>query len=151
MGKWEENESPARYADFMEFGITMNRNFYQDMKDYLHSLGVKVPIVTSNLVAGAADVYGHTDGDFMENNSYFNHPLLPIQEANTYLVAGPAEYVSTNPLTMQTGVGSMATTLLNLASVAIVKESLSCSVSGTNMGNILSIRQHMCTRLPMHA
>ena len=67
------------------------------MKDYLHSLGVKVPIVTSNLVAGAADVYGHTDGDFMENNSYFNHPLLPIQEANTYLVAGPAEYVSTNP------------------------------------------------------
>ncbi len=47
----------------------------------------------------------------MENNSYFNHPLLPIQEANTYLVAGPAEYVSTNPLTMQTGVGSMATTL----------------------------------------
>lgn len=91
------------------------------MKDYLHSLGVKVPIVTSNLVAGAADVYGHTDGDFMENNSYFNHPLLPIQEANTYLVAGPAEYVSTNPLTMQTGVGSMATTLLNLASVAIVK------------------------------
>ena len=121
LGKWEENESPARYADFMEFGITMNRNFYQDMKDYLHSLGVKVPIVTSNLVAGAADVYGHTDGDFMENNSYFNHPLLPIQEANTYLVAGPAEYVSTNPLTMQTGVGSMATTLLNLASVAIVK------------------------------
>lgn len=27
LGKWEENESPARYADFMEFGITMNRNF----------------------------------------------------------------------------------------------------------------------------
>lgn len=121
LGDWNGNASPARYADFMEFGIERNRIFYRDMKDYLRSLGVKVPIVTSNLIAGAADVYGHTDGDFMENNSYFNHPLLPVQENNTYLVAGPTEYVSTNPLTMQRGIGSMATTLLSLASVAIVQ------------------------------
>lgn len=120
-GEWNGPVSPARYADFMEYGIRMNRQFYQDMKDYLHALGVKVPIVTSNLVAGAADVYGHIDGDLMENNSYFNHPLLPLQEPDTYLVAGPAEYVSTDPLTMQKGIGSMATTLLSLASVAIVK------------------------------
>lgn len=118
-GAWDGDCSPARYADFMEFGIDRNRKFYQMMKYYLHSLGVKVPIVTSNLIAGAADVYGHTDGDLMENNSYFNHPLLPVQ-GNTYLVVGPTEYVSANPLTMQKGVGSMATTLLSLASVAIV-------------------------------
>lgn len=118
-GPWDGDCSPARYADFMEFGIDMNRRFYQMMKDYLHALGVRVPIVTSNLIAGAADVYGHTDGDLMENNCYFNHPLLPVQ-GNTYLVAGPAEYVSVNPLTVQKGVGAMATTLLNLASVAIV-------------------------------
>ena len=118
-GAWDGACSPARYADFMEFGIYMNRKFYQMMKDYLHSIGVKVPIVTSNLIAGAADVYGHTDGDLMENNSYFNHPLLPVQ-GNTYMVVGPTEYVSANPLVMQKGVGSMATTLLSLASVAIV-------------------------------
>lgn len=117
---WDGACSPARYADFMEFGIYMNRKFYQMMKDYLHALGVKVPIVTSNLIAGAADVYGHTDGDMMENNSYFNHPLLPVQ-GNTYMVVGPTEYVSANPLVMQKGVGSMATTLLSLASVAIVE------------------------------
>ena len=120
-GSWDTEESPARYADFMEFGIYMNRKFYRDMKDYLISLGVKVPIVTSNLIAGAADVYGHTDGDLMENNSYFNHPLLLPDMNNTYMVNGPVEYVSTNPLTWQRGVGSMATTLLSLASVAIVK------------------------------
>lgn len=120
-GDWDGMVSPARYADFMEFGIERNRDFYREMKNYLRSLGVKVPIVTSNLIAGAADVYGHIDGDLMENNSYFNHPLLSIQENNTYMVAGPAEYVSANPLTMQRGVGSMATTLLSLASVAIVK------------------------------
>lgn len=120
MGDWNAAEGPARYADWMEFGVRMNRAFYQDMKDYLISLGVKVPIVASNLMAGAADVYGHTDGDLMENNSYFNHPLLPVQN-DTYMVYGPAEYVSTNPLTVQRGIGSMGTTLLSLASVAIVQ------------------------------
>ena len=119
-GPWEGPASPARYADFMSFGIWMNRNFYREMKDYLLSLGVKVPIVCSNLVTGAADVYGHSDGDLMENNSYFNHPILPLSAPDTYLVAGPAEYVSTNPLTMQRGIGSMATSLLSLASVAVV-------------------------------
>lgn len=120
MGSWDAPEGPARYADFMEFGERMNRAFYQDMKDYLISLGVKVPIVASNLMAGAADVYGHTVGDLMENNTYFNHPLLPVQN-DTYMVFGPAEYVSTNPLTVQRGIGSMGTTLLSLASVAIVQ------------------------------
>ena len=119
-GDWSAPEGPARYADFMEFGTRMNRAFYQDMKDYLISLGVKVPIVASNLMAGAADVYGHIDGDLIENNTYFNHPLLPVQN-DTYMVYGPAEYVSTNPLTVQRGIGSMGTTLLSLASVAIVQ------------------------------
>lgn len=120
MGSWDAAEGPARYADWMEFGIRQNRSFYQEYMDYLRSLGVKVPIVTSNLVAGAADACGHAGGDVIENNSYFNHPILPVQN-ETYMVAGPAEYVSTNPLTMQLGIGSMATTLLSLASVAIVE------------------------------
>lgn len=119
-GPWDGEVSPARYADFMEFGIKMNRKFYQTMKDYVYSLGAKVPVVASNLLGGAADVYGHIDGDLMENNSYFNHPLLPVHD-NTYLVAGPMEYVSTNPLTIQKGMGSMATTLISLSATAVVK------------------------------
>lgn len=120
LGQWDAAEGPARYADWMEFGAKVNRSFYQDMKDYLCSLGVKVPIVASNLMAGAADVYGHTDGDLMENNCYFNHPILPVVN-DSYMVYGPTEYVSTNPLTVQQGVGAMGTTLLSLASVAIVE------------------------------
>lgn len=119
MGQWDAPCGPARYSDFMEFGIQMNKDFYQDMKDYLISLGVKVPIVASNLIGGAADVYGHTVGDIMENNTYFNHPILPVNDGN-YMVFGPAEYVSSNPLTMQTGAGAMATTLLSFASLAVV-------------------------------
>ena len=118
--EWDSGVNSARYADFMEFGIWINRNFYQRMKDYLHSLGVKVPIVTSNLLTGAADIYGHMDGDIIENNSYFNHPLLPVQN-NTYHVLGPREYVSVNPLTMQKGGNPTATTLLSLASMAALE------------------------------
>ncbi len=118
-GDWHAPDSPPRYADFMEFGIWKNRSFYRMMKDYLRSLGVKVPINTSNLIAGAADVYGHSDADVMENNTYFNHPVPPFHEASTR-VFGPTEYVSVNPLTVQRGIGSMATTLLSLASVAII-------------------------------
>ena len=118
--EWDSGVNSARYADFMEFGIWINRNFYQRMKDYLHSLGVKVPIVTSNLLTGAADIYGHMDGDIIENNSYFNHPLLPVQN-NTYHVLGPREYVSVNPLTIQKGGNPKATTLLSLASMAALE------------------------------
>ena len=120
MGQWDAPCGPARYADYMEFGIQANRRFYRDMKNYLRSLGVKVPIVASNLLGGAADVYGHTDGDFIENNSYFNHPLLPFQDT-TFIVAGPTEYVSVNPLTMQTGIGSLVTTIPSLAATAVVE------------------------------
>lgn len=119
MGQWDAAEGPARYADWMAFGIQQNRSFYADFKAYLQELGVKVPIVTSNLVAGAADAYGHASGDVIENNCYFNHPILPVQN-DTYMVAGPMEYVSANPLTMQQGIGAMGHTLLTLASVAIV-------------------------------
>jgi len=118
MGPWDAPVSPARYADYMEFGIMLNRKYYQRMKDFVISLGAKVPIACSNLVAGAADVYGHTDGDVMENNCYFNHPIPPFKDSE-YTLAGPMEYVSTNPLTMQRGIGSMSVSLLSLASVAI--------------------------------
>ena len=121
MGPWDGEVSPARYADYMEFGLWANRNFYRTFKDYLISLGVKIPIAASNLLAGAADVYGHMDGDFMENNTYFNHPILPY-DGKAFLVAGPTEYVSSNPIRMQQGIGSMATTLLSLGSTSCVAE-----------------------------
>ena len=120
LGPWTGPNGPARYADYMEFGIQVNRRFYQDFRDYLRSLGAKAPIVASNLLGGAADVYGHTPGDLMENNSYFNHPILPVRD-NTYIVGGLAEYVSLNPLTMQQGFGAARTTLLSLGSQAAVE------------------------------
>ena len=121
LGEWGGAVSPCRYADYMAFGIQMNRHFYREMKDFLHGLGAKVPIATSNLLGGAADVYGHSDADVMENNAYFNHPLLPTPGANQYVVPGPTEYVSVDPLSIQKGVGAMATTLISLGVTSAVQ------------------------------
>ncbi len=118
-GDWAGEVSPARYADYMAFCIQANRKFYRDMKAFLRSLGVRAPISTSNLLGGAADVYSHMDADVMENNSYFNHPLLPVKD-NTYIVGGLQEYVSTNPVNMQIGYGAARTTLLSLGATAVV-------------------------------
>lgn len=118
---WDGAVSPARYADYMEFGIWMNRKYYQRMKDFIHSLGCKVPIVCSNLLGGAADVYGHLDGDLMENNSYFNHPIPPFQDERVFTVAGPSEYVSTNPLTFQSGIGAVSTNMQTLGGTAVIQ------------------------------
>ena len=39
---WDAEVSPARYADYMEFGIAQNRRFYSRMKAFLKGIGVKV-------------------------------------------------------------------------------------------------------------
>ncbi len=119
MGDWDAELSPARYADYLEFAMGLNRQFYRTMIDFVRGLGAKVPIVTSNLLGGAADAFSHADGDLMENNCYFNHPLLPV-ENGVFKVAGPIEQVSVNPLTMQQNGMNLFMTLPVMASLAVI-------------------------------
>ncbi len=67
--------SPARYADYIRFGTELMRGFYGEMKEYLHSLGVKVPINCNNLTNGIADIYAGDLADLTQDNAYFNHPM----------------------------------------------------------------------------
>ncbi|MDR6721636.1 hypothetical protein J2W91_000084 [Paenibacillus amylolyticus] len=119
MGDWAGNVSPARYADFMEFGIDVNRRYYNTMIDHIRSLGAKVPVNTSNLLNGTADVYSHIDGDIMENNTYFNHPMPPFHQ-ETLVVPGMREYVTSNPLTVHKDGIYMRTEMLQMATTAVV-------------------------------
>ena len=121
MGPWTAQESPARYADTLAFGIWMNEQYYQEMTDFLRSLGVRVPIATSNLVGGAADAYSHSGGDVMENNSYYHAPVFPVV-GSTYRVEALHEYVSLNPLTMHHQYGPLKTTVLSLAAEGVVSQ-----------------------------
>lgn len=120
MGDWKDGVSPARYADFMEFGISVNRRYYGTMIDHIRSLGAKVPINTSNLLNGTADVYSHTDGDIMENNTYFNHPMPPFHQ-ETLVVPGMREYVTSNPLTVHKDGLFLRTDMIQMACTAVVE------------------------------
>jgi hypothetical protein len=111
--------SPARYADFIEFGISVNRRYYGTMIDHIRSLGAKVPINSSNLLNGTADVYSHTDADIMENNTYFNHPMPPFHQ-ETLVVPGMREYVTSNPLTVHKDGIFLRTEMLQMATTAVV-------------------------------
>lgn len=96
LGRWDSPEGPARYADYAEFGIMINRKYYGQMLDHIRSLGSRVPLATSCLLTGAADIYSHADGDFMENNAYFNHPA-PGHERKGFRVPYFREYITTDP------------------------------------------------------
>lgn len=101
-GDWTAETGPARYADFVEFCMGLNKRYYREMLTHLRGIGVKVPVATGCLLAGAADIYSHLDGDFMENNTYFNHPA-PVRrkepEPWKHYVPDYREYISTDPRT----------------------------------------------------
>lgn len=90
LGAYEGLNSPARYADFNEFGIAISRDYYGEMIHHLHSIGVRVPIACSNLVHGAVDVYCESDADLHENNGYWNHPFFGE-------VPDPRDMITTDP------------------------------------------------------
>lgn len=98
MASFDALSSPARYADFMDFLMGVNRSYYREMYDHLRALGVRVPINTSNMCTGPADYYSSM-GDVTENNAYFNHPC-PGPDPEHYLYSPHMrEYVSTDPRT----------------------------------------------------
>lgn len=92
-------ESPGRYADFTQFEIELNQNYYRRMISLLRSIPVKAPIATGCLLAGAADIYSHLDAEVMENNAYFNHPLGGNSSFEGILVPDLRDYVTTDPMT----------------------------------------------------
>lgn len=92
-------ETTGRYADFTQFEMELNQNYYQRMINLLRSIPVKAPIATGCLLAGAADIYSHLSAEVMENNAYFNHPLGSNLDFEGILVPDLRDYVSTDPMT----------------------------------------------------
>ncbi|MGE5457987.1 MAG: carbohydrate binding domain-containing protein [Methanococcaceae archaeon] len=70
--------SDKRVQDMSEFYITVQNNFFADMKNYLkNSLGVKCPIVGTNWNTGPADMMVQNEMDYIDNHSYWDHPNFP--------------------------------------------------------------------------
>ena len=96
MGDWMAFDSPARYAEYVEFGMMINRLYYGEVLEHIRSLGSKVPLVTTNLFTGAADVFSADGGEIMENNHYFNHPRRGPRPEYIF-TPDYGEYIKTDP------------------------------------------------------
>jgi hypothetical protein len=73
---WVGQDSPARFADYMEYGMLLNEHYYHEMISHVKSLGAKAPVNGCNLLHGIADIYSSTrEIDLGENNAYYNHPM----------------------------------------------------------------------------
>ncbi len=73
---WAGKSSPARYADYVEFGMGVNLHYYEELTNHIKSLGAKAPVNGCNLLHGIADIYSSTKSiDLCENNAYYNHPM----------------------------------------------------------------------------
>lgn len=76
--------SNKRVKDLSEFYINLQRNYFKEMIRYLkEDLGVKVPIVTSNWTVGPADLASLSDGDYVDNHAYWDHPQFPNEPWST--------------------------------------------------------------------
>lgn len=70
--------SDARIKDMSEFYISLQDNFFADMKNYLrNTLGVKVPILATNWNIGPGDLISQSKLDYLDNHSYWQHPNFP--------------------------------------------------------------------------
>ncbi len=95
--------APARLRDGVRFLYEVQRGYLRDMKEYLHSLGVKVPITAAMSNEIVPDVASAgAEMDFTCENYYADHPAFagkdwegsfflndtnPIRNSSTYQVA----------------------------------------------------------------
>jgi hypothetical protein len=70
--------SDQRVKDISEFYITLQNRFYSGMLSFLKdTLGVVCPIVGANWNVGPGDLITHSQSDYIDNHSYWDHPNFP--------------------------------------------------------------------------
>ncbi len=72
------NYTPARQRDLAEFYLTLQRDYFAEMRQFLRdSLGVQVPITGTNALGGISDLYTQQDMDYTDDHAYWDHPWFP--------------------------------------------------------------------------
>lgn len=67
-----------RVADMAEFYLKLQRDYYDEMYDYLvNTLGVQVPVTGSNAFGGLYEPYTHQGLDYIDDHAYWDHPRFP--------------------------------------------------------------------------
>ncbi len=79
-GKQASVNAPVRVKDSIRFLYDLQTAYYKETKDYLLSLGVKVPIAGTNIVYDAPELKTHLAMDYTSQNEYFDHPKYGAKE-----------------------------------------------------------------------
>ncbi len=95
-----------RVADMTAFYIQLQNDFFDEMASYLkNTLGVRVPITSTNLYAGLPDLAVQARMDYVDNHNYWDHPQFPNEPwsptdwliNNTAMVRDPENVGGTIP------------------------------------------------------
>jgi hypothetical protein len=67
-----------RVADLAEFYIKLQKNFMEEMRDFLkNTLGVTAPITGTNALTGIQQGIEHENMDYYDDHAYWDHPDFP--------------------------------------------------------------------------
>jgi hypothetical protein len=70
--------SDQRVKDMSAFYLQLEENYFSSMRSFLKdTIGVKIPIVGNTWNIGVADCAGMSLMDYMDNHSYWDHPIFP--------------------------------------------------------------------------
>jgi len=70
--------SKQRMKDLATFYITLQKNFLEDMRNYLrNTLGVTAPISGNNAFTGIQEGFQNENLDYYDDHSYWDHPNFP--------------------------------------------------------------------------
>jgi hypothetical protein len=95
----------ARRNDGARFAYQLQRDYLRDMKAYLRSIGLRIPVTTVGRFDDIPDLRAVSEEcDFVSNNFYFDHPYWG---ANKPAWTPPSYFHNRNPLA-QTGDNSLA-------------------------------------------
>lgn len=73
----------ARIADMTEFYLKLQRDYFNEMKNYLNNeIGVKAQIGGSNALGGISDVYTHQDMDYIDDHGLWDYPRWSYDGTN---------------------------------------------------------------------
>ena len=79
----------TRIGDMAEFYIDLEKKHFDSLRLYLkNTLGVTASITGSNALVGTAGVAAHTDMDYLDDHSYWDHPQFPgaAWDASNWLI-----------------------------------------------------------------
>ena len=68
----------ARRSDGARFAYEIHRKFFKEMKSYLRSIGVRIPLSATGRFEDLADLKSISEElDFIGTNFYYDHPYWP--------------------------------------------------------------------------